>query len=88
MSKLLKMITGGTYTLGNYSITHEHGEWTLLPIKPTKHGKSAWIEGTIKCDTREDAFRIAMVFTGEDLVNQTMREMFALYASERKEGNA
>ena len=87
MSKLLKMITGGSYTLGNYSITHEHGEWILFPSK-CKYGKGTWIQGKIKCDTRDDAFRIAMVFTGEDIKNQSIREMFALYASERKDENA
>ena len=87
MSKLLKMVSAGTYTFGNYSITHKNGEWLLVPIKPT-HGKTTWLEGTIRCDTRDDAFRIANIFTGEDLVNQSMREMFCLIAEERKEANA
>jgi len=87
MRKLVEMVSEGTYTFGNYSITHKHGEWFLVPIKP-KYGSSTWIEGTIKCDTRDDAFRIANIFTGEDLKNQSMRDMFALYVSEGKEKNA
>lgn len=87
MSNALKVITAGEYVLGNYSITHKNGKWLLVPIKPT-YGKSTWIEGTITCDTRDDAFRIANVFTGEDLTNKIMREMFALYASEGKDKNA
>lgn len=87
MSKSLSVVAEGAYTFGNYSITNENGEWLILPIKPT-HGKSTWLEGTIRCANRNDAFRIANIFTGEDLVNQNMREMFALIVSERKEKDA
>lgn len=87
MSDTLKKVAEGEYTLGNYSITHENGEWLLVPVKAV-YGKSTWLTNTIRCDNRDDAFRIALVFTGEDLVNQTMREMMTLVVSERKEKNA
>lgn len=87
MGEILKKVAEGEYTLGNYSITHENDEWLLVFTKPV-YGKSAWLQGKIRCDSRDDAFRIALVFTGEDLVNQTMREMMVLVTSERKENNA
>jgi hypothetical protein len=87
MKKILTKVDHMTYTFGNYRITSETGYWWVSPIKPT-YGKGTWLEGTIRCDTQGDAFRIANIFTGEDLVNQSMREMFALLADERKEANA
>ena len=84
MKKILTKVDYKTYTFGNYRITSENGHWWVDPIKPKK-GTGTWLEGTIRCDSRDDAFRIAMVFTGEDLVNTSMREIFSLIAGEQKE---
>jgi hypothetical protein len=85
MNELLVQVDESTYTFGNYRITHEHDTWLLTPIKPAPHARETWLEGSIECVSRDDAFRIANVFTSQELLSQGVREMFKLIANEQKE---
>jgi hypothetical protein len=88
MSELLKKVDNDTYTFGNYRITHEDGYWFLHPITPIVHGWKTWLEGTIRCNTRDDAFRIANVFTGEEVIASGMRDVMKFVIDEGKEKSA
>ena len=79
---MLSKVDDKTYIFGNYRITDEGGWWLLVPSTP-QYGKKTWLTNEIRCDSRDDAFRIANVFTGEELVGDGIREMFKLHGVER-----
>lgn len=73
---MLNKVDEKTYIFGNYRITQESDEyWLLVPNTPV-YGKTTWLTSEIRCASRDDAFRIANVFTGEELVALGIREMF------------
>ena len=88
MNELLKKVDYNTYTFGNYRITHENGYWFVDPMTPIVHGWKTWLEGTIRCNTRDDAFRIANVFTGEEVITSGMRDVMKFVLDEGKEKSA
>jgi len=81
---VLSKVDDKTYILGNYRITEEENWWLLIPSTP-QYGKKTWLTNEIRCDSRDDAFRIANIFTGEELVCEGIREMFKLVVEERRE---
>ena len=81
---MLSKVDDKTYIFGNYRITKESdGYWLLVPSTPV-YGKTTWLTNEIRCDSRDDAFRIANVFTGEELVALGIREMFKEIANVQK----
>jgi hypothetical protein len=79
---MLSKVDDKTYIFGNYRITEEKGYWLLVPSTP-QYGFKTWLTNDIRCDSREDAFRIANVFTGEELVGEGLRDVFKLWGVER-----
>jgi len=80
---VLSKVDDKTYILGNYRITEEKGWWLLIPSTP-QYGKKTWLTNEIRCDSREDAFRIANIFTGEELVCEGIKQIFKLWGEEKQ----
>jgi hypothetical protein len=73
---MLNKVDEKTYIFGNYRITKENDEYWLLVPNTVAYGHSTWLTNEIRCNSLDDAFRIANVFTGEELVALGIREMF------------